>query len=335
MCSIKKFVRFFFVCVCHCLVAHDSSNPSPKRLEGHPSTWVQPSCPQPPVASGCNLHASPNHPASRRYIVDLHFKEQFAIAKPTPRYAAISAVLPSFYVGLEENLPPLVSFLVSELSASFHARSCVLPPWRHLSSMLSKWKPRRSLDEPYRSVSSVQSASMSGADAPAKSTTQAPELQHRLAHRQGGKDRFGLLARHTSDPLERHASGGGGGSSVTSRSGSGVSASFRKIPEPLVPSSLVGGAAAAAAASSVAAAQQAGFCVTRGLNQFPTSRMQNPKTTLRPLVTSTSEVAMMSSCADFQVRPVRPATADSARGRRVVMEPQRIYMGDFSSVPAS
>ncbi|KXZ44491.1 hypothetical protein GPECTOR_67g332 [Gonium pectorale] len=83
----------------------------------------------------------------RRYIVDPQFKEQFIIAKTTARYAAILAAIPSVFVGPEEHLCLLVNFLCTEMSTAFRQLGSVLPPWRQASSMLSKWKPRKSLDE--------------------------------------------------------------------------------------------------------------------------------------------------------------------------------------------
>lgn len=118
--------------------------------------------------------------------------------------------------------------------------------------------------------------------------------------------------RHTSDPLEKHSSG--------------LSDSFRKIvgsPSlgPIVPST---------------AAQQGVFTVTRMSNQLPTSRLSNFSSTLRPLVTSTSNLEVVNNWADFELPPLRPATADSVRGARKIMEPQRIFRGgNFAPVPAS
>lgn len=51
------------------------------------------------------------------------------------------------YVAPEATVAPLVNFLCQEIAAAFKANGAVLPPWRHASSMLSKWLPRKSLDE--------------------------------------------------------------------------------------------------------------------------------------------------------------------------------------------
>lgn len=89
----------------------------------------------------------PSQNSAVRYIVDPHFKEQFEIAHVTDRYNAILMTVPSVYVGSEDRIGPLVEFLCSEMSLAFSQHQAVLPPWRQANSMLSKWRPRRSLDE--------------------------------------------------------------------------------------------------------------------------------------------------------------------------------------------
>lgn len=107
------------------------------------------------------------HQQHRLYIVDPQFKEQFYIAKTTARYAAILAAVPQVYVGPEEHLELLVNFLCTEMSAAFKQLGSVLPPWRHASSVMSKWQPRKSLDEhvapAHQQASAVGNATVSGA----------------------------------------------------------------------------------------------------------------------------------------------------------------------------
>ncbi|BDA42380.1 hypothetical protein COCOBI_03-2670 [Coccomyxa sp. Obi] len=80
-------------------------------------------------------------------LVDPKFKEQFEIAHPTARYAALLDEVPACFVGTEERLVALVELLCSEMSAAFRGTGTTLPPWRQAPSMLSKWRPRRSTDE--------------------------------------------------------------------------------------------------------------------------------------------------------------------------------------------
>ncbi|PNH08504.1 hypothetical protein TSOC_004936 [Tetrabaena socialis] len=91
--------------------------------------------------------AGVNGGPARRYVVDAQFRDQFIIAKTTARYASILAAIPQVFVGPEEHLVLLVNFLCSEMSTAFRQLGSVLPPWRHASSMLSKWKPRKSMDD--------------------------------------------------------------------------------------------------------------------------------------------------------------------------------------------
>jgi hypothetical protein len=53
-------------------------------------------------------------------------------------------VIAQVYVGAA--IEPLVDFLCSELAAAFRAEGATLPPWRAADAMLSKWRPRRSVD---------------------------------------------------------------------------------------------------------------------------------------------------------------------------------------------
>jgi uncharacterized protein (TIGR01615 family) len=81
-------------------------------------------------------------------IVDPTFRDQFAIAHPSARYAAVLDSLPAVFVGHAGRIPQLVELLCAEMSLAFHAAGIVLPPWRQTKSMLSKWQPRRSIELP-------------------------------------------------------------------------------------------------------------------------------------------------------------------------------------------
>ncbi len=106
-----------------------SHRPAPPCALPHPS----------PAPTRIHRHSLP--PLSRP-------QEQFIIAKTTARYASILAAIPQIFVGPEEHLVLLVNFLCTEMNAAFRQLGSVLPPWRQASSMLSKWKPRKSVDEP-------------------------------------------------------------------------------------------------------------------------------------------------------------------------------------------
>lgn len=97
--------------------------------------------------------------AQQRFIIDLNFKDQFEIAQPTVRYGRLLAAVPSEFVGTEDRITLLVTFLCREIGLAFRERGNTLPPWRQADSMLSKWRPRRSVE---RDVPSMPAASMFG-----------------------------------------------------------------------------------------------------------------------------------------------------------------------------
>eukprot|EP00798_Chlamydomonas_sp_ICE-L_P023284 gene23284-30519_t len=84
-----------------------------------------------------------------RIIIDPQFKAQFVIAKPTERYSAICNALPDCLVMREDCITQLVTFLCMEVMAAFEAHDVMLPPWRQVDSMLSKWLPRKASDDNY------------------------------------------------------------------------------------------------------------------------------------------------------------------------------------------
>eukprot|EP00798_Chlamydomonas_sp_ICE-L_P008128 gene8128-1375_t len=86
---------------------------------------------------------------SSRIIIDPQFKEQFVVAKSTDRYQAFLELIPSCLVMFEDSIAQLVTFLCSEMSAAFQSNDAILPPWRQVDSMLSKWQPRNSIDETF------------------------------------------------------------------------------------------------------------------------------------------------------------------------------------------
>lgn len=82
------------------------------------------------------------------YIVDPDFKGQFSIMHPTAHYSTLLAAVPSPVVLPEDRVAPVVQLISRELSQVFKQHEVVLPPWRATSSVLTKWLPRQSLDQP-------------------------------------------------------------------------------------------------------------------------------------------------------------------------------------------
>lgn len=67
-------------------------------------------------------------------LVDPKFKEQFEIAHPTARYAALLDEVPQCFVGTEERLVALVELLCSEMSAAFRGTGALQLKPRHFGS---------------------------------------------------------------------------------------------------------------------------------------------------------------------------------------------------------
>ncbi|XVF14923.1 hypothetical protein REPUB_Repub09cG0102900 [Reevesia pubescens] len=74
-----------------------------------------------------------------RLIVDIDFKSQFELARPTQTYKQLTDALPSIYVGTEEKLKKIISVLCSAAKQSFREAGLHVPPWRSSSYMKSKW----------------------------------------------------------------------------------------------------------------------------------------------------------------------------------------------------
>ena len=76
---------------------------------------------------------------SVRVIVDIDFKSQFGIARPTSAYTQLSEALPSIYVGNEDKLDKIITILSSAAKTSLRERGLHIPPWRTATYMRAKW----------------------------------------------------------------------------------------------------------------------------------------------------------------------------------------------------
>ncbi|CDP18292.1 unnamed protein product [Coffea canephora] len=74
-----------------------------------------------------------------RLIVDIDFRSQFELARPTPEYEELSNSLPSIFVGTELKLEKIISLVCSAAKESLRERGLHVPPWRKARYMHSKW----------------------------------------------------------------------------------------------------------------------------------------------------------------------------------------------------
>lgn len=77
----------------------------------------------------------------KRVVVDVSFRQQFEIARPTPRYAQLLAQIPTVFVGVRQRLRPLVTAMATALNLSLESSGMSIAPWRRAKYLTSKWFP--------------------------------------------------------------------------------------------------------------------------------------------------------------------------------------------------
>ncbi|KAB5557280.1 hypothetical protein DKX38_008189 [Salix brachista] len=74
-----------------------------------------------------------------RLILDMDFRSQFELARPTQTYKELMNTIPSIFLGTEERLDKIISLLCSAAEESFKEKGLHIPPWRKAMYMQSKW----------------------------------------------------------------------------------------------------------------------------------------------------------------------------------------------------
>ncbi|RHN45746.1 hypothetical protein MtrunA17_Chr7g0234691 [Medicago truncatula] len=77
--------------------------------------------------------------ATWRYFVDLDFRAQFEIVKPTRRYSEVLNLVPGVFVGGEIELKRTVSIVCDAVKRCFKSKEASIPPWRKNRFMQNKW----------------------------------------------------------------------------------------------------------------------------------------------------------------------------------------------------
>lgn len=117
-----------------------------------------------------------------RILIDVGFKAQFEVARPTAHYGALVQALPSAFVGTADQIHKIVDVMSEAVKLSLKKRGMHLPPWRKLEYMRAKWlasykrktKWQKSIDGNSDSGSEVCDVSPV-ADANVKSSRMVPE----------------------------------------------------------------------------------------------------------------------------------------------------------------
>lgn len=74
-----------------------------------------------------------------RVVVDVDFRSEFEIARPTKTYKAILQTLPYVFVGTCERLQSIVAIASEAVKLSLKKRGMHVPPWRKVEYVRAKW----------------------------------------------------------------------------------------------------------------------------------------------------------------------------------------------------
>lgn len=74
-----------------------------------------------------------------RVLIDIDFRSEFEIARPTGNYKAILQSLPYIFVGEADRLQQILSIVSEAAKLSLKKKGMHLPPWRKFEYMRSKW----------------------------------------------------------------------------------------------------------------------------------------------------------------------------------------------------
>ncbi|XP_078433670.1 uncharacterized protein LOC144704961 [Wolffia australiana] len=95
----------------------------------------------------------------QRYIVEVEFRGQFEIARPTAEFERVAAQLPRVYVGRPAELRRLLLLLAGAAKRSMQIRELHVPPWRKSQYMQAKWLgPYRRTTNPVLSAAAAVAA---------------------------------------------------------------------------------------------------------------------------------------------------------------------------------
>ncbi|KAG9142920.1 hypothetical protein Leryth_016286 [Lithospermum erythrorhizon] len=74
-----------------------------------------------------------------RLIIDIDFRSEFEIARPTKKYRTILQTLPAIFVGKSDRLQRIISVVMEAAKQSLKKKGMPFPPWRKVEYVKSKW----------------------------------------------------------------------------------------------------------------------------------------------------------------------------------------------------
>ncbi|KAI5076350.1 hypothetical protein GOP47_0008415 [Adiantum capillus-veneris] len=112
---------------------------------------------------------------SDRLILDIDFRSQFEIARPTQSYLVALRALPVLFVGSVEKLSQVLRAVAEAAKSSLRQNAMPVPPWRTLSYMTLKW-----LSPFQRHMQESSDKNFNGRGMHTRSTEQCVEQLHQL-----------------------------------------------------------------------------------------------------------------------------------------------------------
>lgn len=76
---------------------------------------------------------------NERFFVDIDFRAQFEIARPTDEYNSLLQQLPTMFVGRAEKICGIIKIMSGAARKSLKDRGMSFPPWRKYRYMQAKW----------------------------------------------------------------------------------------------------------------------------------------------------------------------------------------------------
>ncbi|KAK7860420.1 uncharacterized protein LOC111998180 [Quercus suber] len=74
-----------------------------------------------------------------RYLIDIDFRSEFEIARPTKSYKTIVQALPYIFVGKADRLRRIIAIASEAAKQSLKKKNLHIPPWRKAEYVNSKW----------------------------------------------------------------------------------------------------------------------------------------------------------------------------------------------------
>lgn len=74
-----------------------------------------------------------------RYLIDIDFRSEFEIARPTKSYKTIVQALPYIFVGKADRLSRIIAIASEAAKQSLKKKNLHIPPWRKAEYVNSKW----------------------------------------------------------------------------------------------------------------------------------------------------------------------------------------------------